>query len=178
MSQAEKELGYKFRLETRVGKLYIEKYIDLKVKAVYQPYERAKTFDVFNAIGDISKKESIQEMRNSILVGSDNEKESTIKATEKDQTSIDKFGLLQEVLTVDKKNQSQAKNIAKNKLKELNKVQKDISISIFGTDDLRAGRIVKFTNKTFDLSGSFLIKSSNHTYNNLIHRVNLTLGEV
>lgn len=178
LAQAEKELGTKYRLEMREGKLYIQKYIDITIKPTYQPYENAKTFEVVKAIGDIGKSESIQELRNSILVYSDNEKPKKIREPSQDTESIKKYGLLQEILIVDKKNQSQASTIAKNKLKELNKISTDISITCLGNDLLRAGRIIEITDNSFNLKGKFLIKSSSHTYNNSIHKASLTLEGV
>ena len=117
-------------------------------------------------------------MRNSILITSDDEKSSKINATAKDTQNISKYGLLQEVMNVDKKNNSQAKQIANNKLKELNRVQQDISFNLLGNDELRSGRILTIENALFNLSGKYLIKSSNHTYVNYIHKCSVTLEEV
>jgi len=177
LTQAEKELGYKFRLETREGKLYIEKYTDLIVNATFQPYENAKSIDVLTAIGNISKKESIQNMRNSILITSDDEKDSSIKVTKDDPVNIKLYGLLQEVSTEQGKNKSETENIAKNKLKELNRVQTDITLDLLGNDILRSGRIINLTNSTFDITGKFIIQSSNHTYDNKIHKTTIVIKE-
>lgn len=177
LSQAEKELGTKYRFEMRAGKLYIQKYIQITVKATYKPTENLASFEVLKAIGELTKSESIQDLKNSILVFSESEKPKRIGEGAKDTKSIEKYGLLQETITVDKKNQSQANNIAKNKLKELNKISTDINITVLGHDDLRAGRIIEFVASNYDMKGKFLIKASSHSYNNSIHKATLTLEE-
>ena len=174
IEQATKETGIKYRLEMRAGKIYIVKYIEISIDPVFYTSE-SESFKILNAIGEITKSESIQEMKNSILVTSDDEKSSSIKSTSKDVDNIEKYGLLQEVITVDKKNESQAKNIANNKLKELKKKKKNITLSLLGSDELRAGRILTINNKLFNLSGKYLIKSSSHTVNNSIHNCSVTV---
>ena len=178
IQQVEHETGVKYRLETRAGKVYVIKYYEISINPTFQPSENIPSFKILNAIGDISKSESIQDMRNSILVTSDDEKSTKINATEKDQKNIDTYGLLQEVMTVDKKDESQARQIAKNKLKELNKIQKDITVNLLGNDEFRAGRILSIENALFSLSGKYLIKSSNHSVNGSIHKCSVTLSEV
>ena len=160
----------------RAGKLYIEKYTDLIVKASFQPASNLVEFDVMDAIGSISKNESIQDMRNSIHISSNDEKSSRVIAIAEDTSNINKYGLLQEVESVNDKDISKASNIAKNKLNELNKVNEDISIELLGNDIVRAGRILEINNDIFGLSGYYLIKECTHTYNNGIHKMSLNVG--
>lgn len=178
IQQVEQETGTKYRLEMRAGKIYVIKYYEISINPTFQPGENLNPFKILDAIGSITKNESIQDMRNSILITSDDEKSSKINATAKDTQNISKYGLLQEVMNVDKKNNSQAKQIANNKLKELNRVQQDISFNLLGNDELRSGRILTIENALFNLSGKYLIKSSNHTYVNYIHKCSVTLEEV
>lgn len=178
MQQVEHETGTKYRLEMRAGKMYIIKYYEININPAFAPSDYAPSFKVLNVLGNISKEENIQDMRNSILVTSDDEKSAKIKATAVDNESIKTFGLLQDVLTADKKDASQAKHIAKNKLNELNRIQEDISISVLGHDDFKSGRIIPLTNKPYNLSGKYLIKSANHTYSNSIHKCDLTIKGV
>lgn len=177
ISQVEKETGKKYRLEMKAGKLFIIEYIELDINPVFFMPD-GSSFNVLDAMGEISKSESLQDMKNSIVITSDNEKESNIISSVKDNSNIEKYGLLQDVMTVDKKNESQAKNIAKNKLKELNKVNKDTTISLLGNDSLRAGRILTINNDTYKLNGRYLIKSSSHSVNNNIHKCSVVVGEV
>lgn len=178
IQQVEQETGEKYRLEMRAGKLYIIKYYEIAVNPTFQASENSETFKILNAIGEVSKSESIQDMKNSILITSDDEKSAKVSAKVESTSNIKKYGLLQDVVSVDKKNESQAKQIANNKLKELNRVQEDISISLLGNDELRAGRIITLENALFNLSGKYLIKSSSHTYNNSIHKCSINVQKV
>lgn len=163
--QVENETNIKYRLEMLKGKLYITKYKEI-------------TVNLSKAFGNISKNESIQNMKNSILVSSQDQNSDRIIEKAEDKKSIKIYGLLQDVLTLDSQNESQAENIAQNRLKKLNRIKENISISVLGSDTLRAGRIIVIENKVFDLSGKYLIKSSSHTYNNFIHKCDLVLEEV
>lgn len=176
--QVQNETGIEYRLEMLEGKLYITKYKEITVDLQFQPAETLATFDITKILGNISKNESIQNMRNSVLVSSQDQESTRIVQKAEDKKSIEVFGLLQDVLTLDDKNESQTKNVAQNKLEKLNKVQEDINISVLGNDSLRAGRIISIENKLFDLSGKYLIKSSSHTYNNSIHKCDLILEGV
>ncbi len=178
LKQATDSLGIKYRLEMRAGKLYIEKYTDLIVTPRFKPAPNIAAFNPLHAIGRISKSESIADMKNSILISSGDEKSSRVIAEAKDESSIAKFGLLQEVESVDDKDLGQAKNIAKNKLKELNKIGGDIPVSLLGDDQVRSGRILEVDNDMFKLKGQYLVKDCTHTYHNRIHTMDLTLEKV
>lgn len=178
LKQATDSLGINYRLEMRAGKLHIEKYTDLIIKPRFKPAPNVASFNPLKVIGSISKTESIADMRNSILISSSNEKSSRVIATAKDDRNIAKFGLLQDVESVNDKNIAQAKVIAQNKLKELNKVNEDISITVLGDDKVRAGRILEIDNDMFKLKGQYLVKDCTHKYHNRIHTMDLTLEKV
>lgn len=178
LKQATDALGIKYRLEMRAGKLYIEKYTDLIIKPRFKPAPNIAPFNPLKAIGSISKTESIADMRNSILISSSDEKSSRVIATAKDDKNIAKFGLLQDVESVDDKNIAQAKVIAQNKLKELNKVNEDISIKLLGDDKVRAGRILEINNDMFKLKGQYLVKDCTHMYQKRVHTMDLTIEKV
>ncbi|MSU03210.1 hypothetical protein [Tissierella pigra] len=178
LEQATNEWGTNYRLEMREGKLYIEKYTDLIITPRFKPASNVASLNPLKTIGSISKSESIADMRNSILISSNDEKSSRVIATAKDEKSISKFGLLQEIESVDDKDMAKAKLIAQNKLKELNKIKEDISIKLLGDDNVRAGRILEVDNDTFKLKGQYLIKDCTHTYQNRIHTMDLTLERV
>lgn len=178
LKQATDSLGINYRLEMRAGKLHIEKYTDLIIKPRFKPAPNVASFNPLKVIGSISKTESIADMRNSILISSSDEKSSRVVAEVKDDNNIAKFGLLQEVESVDDKDIAQARNIAQNKLKELNRIGQDISIKLLGDDNVRAGRILEIDNDMFDLKGQYLVKDCTHSYQNRIHTMDLTLEKV
>lgn len=179
LEQATKKMGIKYRLESREGKIFVEKYTDLVIRPAFKPAPNVGGLDVMKFIGGISKSESIADMRNSILVTSNNEKSSKVVAKATDSNNISKFGLLQDIETVDDETVGEASNIANNKLKELNKIGEDISIGpLLGDDNVRSGRILEVDNDIFDLKGQYLVKECTHNYQNRIHIMNVTVEQV
>jgi hypothetical protein len=178
LEQATRETGVKYRLEMRVGKLFVEKYTDLIVKATFKPASNIAPFDVTQAIGEISSSRSIQDMRNSIIITSYDEKSTRVLANTQDQTNISKYGLLQDVQSVDDKDIAQARNIANNQLKLLNKIAEDTSIELLGNDQVRAGRILLLEETVTGLSGQYLVKECTQSYSNQIHTMKLNIEKV
>lgn len=120
--------------------------------------------DIFGVGVDYSLGKSIENMSNKVLVVSGEEKNNKIYATVQDDKSIKKYGLLQTIETVEADDKSKARNIAKNKLKELNRVTEDISITCLGNFDIIAGRRVKIHNE--ELKDVYLVKEVTHNYTN------------
>lgn len=121
--------------------------------------------------------ESISEMKNKILVISNEQEEVGICAEAKDEKNIKRYGMLQEIVEVDpdKDDMSKVRNIAEKKLKELNRVQRKASLEVLATDDLRAGRILEVDIEEFGLKGNYLIKSCTHSISKGHHKANLEL---
>ena len=113
-------------------------------------------------------------MKNRILVTSNEQESTEILAIAEDTKNIEKYGSLQEIINVDpEQKEAKVRNIAKTKLKELNKVFKTVSLEGFGDDNFRAGRVVYLNNSKLKLFGEFLIKSCVHTWRKGEHIVNL-----
>lgn len=178
IDQEEKTTGKKYRMEMREGKLCIEPYKNLKVKARYQIATNTGDFDATLNLGNVSKTLTIENMVNSVLVTSSEEKSVRVVAKAQNKDFIQKFGLLQNIESVDKKDKAKAQNIANNKLKELCKIGESISIEILGSDGLRSGRIIEINNKEYDLKGGYLIKDCKHSYINKIHKCSATIERV
>lgn len=175
LDRATKETGVRYRLEMRAGKLNILDYADLEVYATFQPAKNLGAFDVTKAIRSINKNLSIVDMKNSIIVTSNNAEISAVLASEKDNINIEKFGLLQEVLSVDKKETSQAYNIARKQLAMLNRVVENTTIEMFGNDAVRAGRILHINESSFSLTDKYLVKSCTHTLKKQLHLMTLNV---
>ncbi|MEH6940773.1 XkdQ/YqbQ family protein [Bacillus sp. JJ722] len=164
LSQATKELGIKYRMEMRGGTLVIEKQKDLYVKARV------------DLIGNPSRSQSIEEMKNSIVIVSGDEKVTKVVAKAKDNKNIKKYGLLQDVQSVDQKDIAKAQNIANQTLKELNVIKEDNSIELLGDDNVRAGRLLKVNEPITGIVGTYLITDCKQSLNNGIRKMSLTLG--
>lgn len=130
-----------------------------------------------NIFGMPTLTESISNMKNVVLVVSNDSEDESIYAKAEDTESIQKYGMLQEVVEVDpdKDDISKVRNIASQKLKELNKVLTTSSLDVLGNDELRAGRLLDVEIKEFSLKEEFLIKSCTHTFPKGKHICNLEL---
>lgn len=158
LEQVNNELGTKYIIEFENNVFNIVPFKKINVQFRYK-----KT-------ADESMTESILEMKNSILVISNEQDSDEILATAKDEENIKKYGSLQEIINVSPdEDEAKVRNIAKTKLKELNKVFKTASIKGFGNDDFRAGRVITLDNIAFGLVGDYLIKSCSHTWVNNEH---------
>jgi predicted nucleic acid-binding Zn-ribbon protein len=174
LSQAEKALGTKYRMEMRLGKLYIEHQQDLVVKPMFQLAPNIAPVPVTAVISNPSRMRSIEEMRNSIKITCNDK----VVAEIRDEGLIARYGLLQEVQSIDEKEQGQARQIAANLLKDLGRVFEEISIEVPGADEVRAGRIIEVEEPITGLKGQYLIKDVTHTVEKGIHTMQLGLGVV
>jgi hypothetical protein len=165
LDQVEKETGVKYRMEMRGSELHIVKGSDLIISAKFN----------MEAIINPSRSRSAVDMKNVILVVSDDEKVTKVLAKAEDAKNKKKFGVMQKVHTVDKKDVAQAKNIANKMLKELNKIVETGEIELIGNDEARAGRILVINEPVTGLVGRYFIKTVNHTSNKGIHMMKLSL---
>ncbi len=130
-----------------------------------------------NIFGMPTLTESIADMKNVVLVVSNDSEDESIYAKAEDKESIKKYGMLQEIVEVDpdKDDISKVRNIAAQKLKELNKVLTTSSLDVLGNDELRAGRLLDVEIKEFGIKEEFLIKSCIHIFPKGNHICNLEL---
>ncbi|WP_270445730.1 hypothetical protein [Fusobacterium varium] len=166
LEQVNNELGTKYLIEFEDNKFNIIPFKKINVQFRYK-----KTTDE-------SVTESILEMKNSVLVVSNEQDDAEILATAKDEENIEKYGRLQEIISVSPdEDEAKVRNIAKIKLKELNKIFKTVSIKGFGDDNFRAGRVITLDNIVLGLHGDYLIKSCSHTWVDNEHLVTLEVEQ-
>ena len=96
----------------------------------------------------------------------------------KDDESIKKYGLLQHIESYDEKTKGNVDNIATNKLKELNRINEDLSMTILGNEKMRSGRILEFNINNYNLTGEFLIKDCEHEIIKGHHKCHVVLEKV
>lgn len=166
LNQVNNELGTKYLLEFEDNKFNVVPFKKINVQFRYKH------------TSEESLTESILEMKNSILVISNEQDDTEILATAKDEENIKKYGSLQEIISVSPdEDEAKVRNIAKTKLKELNKVFKTGNIKGFGDDNFRAGKVIKLDNAVFSFIGDYLIKSCSHTWVKGEHLVTLEVEQ-
>lgn len=125
-------------------------------------------------INSPSLKVSMQDLRNRVVIADNSDKNRT-RVTISDSKSISKYGLLQEVETVDTSKTNNLKKIAGDKLKELNKLTRSISMSMLGDYRMRKGVIMPIDCEEYGVKGDFLIKSSKHEIDGNVEKVTVNL---
>ena len=164
----------KFFIEFDKNKLIVSPYKKIKVFGTYE-MQKDKFININENIGGVSLSKSIVDMKNSVLVITENKGAIRTIGEEQDSKSIEKYGKLQEVVTLDEKEFSKANLVAKNELKKLNRITEDFSIDVLGDDNVKSGRVIDIDLPLFNLKGEYLIKESNHTISNHIHKISLKL---
>ena len=164
----------KFFIEFDNGTLKIMPYKKIKVFGQFE-IQKDKFININENIGGVSLTKSIVDMKNSVLVITENKGAIRTIGQEQDTKSIEKYGKLQQVVTLDEKEFSKANLVAKNELKKLNRITEDFGIDVLGDDKVKSGRVIDIDLPLFNLKGEYLIKESNHTISNNIHRINLKL---
>ena len=164
----------KFFIEFNNGILKVMPYQKIKVVGQYE-MQKNKFININENIGGVSLSKSIVDMKNSVLVVTENKGAIRTIGQEQDTKSIEKYGKLQEVVTLDEKEFSKANLVAKNELKKLNRITEDFSIDVLGDDNVKSGRVIDVDLPLFNLKGEYLIKESNHTISNHIHKISLKL---
>lgn len=164
----------KFFIEFDNGTLKVMPYQKIKVFGTFE-IQKDKFININENIGGVSLSKSIVDMKNSVLVITENKGAIRTIGEEQDSKSIEKYGKLQEVVTLDEKEFSKANLVAKNELKKLNKITEDFGIDVLGDDKVKSGRVIDIDLPLFNLKGEYLIKESNHTISNHIHKISLKL---
>ena len=164
----------KFFIEYDKDTLKVGPFKKIKVTGQYKMHKDTY-IDVAKNIGEVSLSRSIVDMKNSILVVTQDKKAVRTIGKEQDNENIKKYGMLQEVITLDEKEFKKANLVAKNELKKLNNITEDFSIDVLGDDKVKSGRVIDIDIPLFNLKGEYLIKESSHSVQNEIHRINLKL---
>lgn len=166
LSQATAETGIDYIKEMIEYTLTISKLSDMKIAPKL----------LFGS--DISVDSSIEDMKNKIIVQSNDENDNTIYAISKNDWSIQRYGLLQEIQTIDSKNKSQASQIATNFILKNNKISKTLSLNVVGidgADDIKANRMIQINLPNFGINDWIRIKSANHKVTSTSHTIDLSL---
>lgn len=175
MEKVKAETGNKYRMEMVDDVLTIRNQTDLLINPKVRLSNNTAQFPVTAAISNPSRSISIEDMKNKVIVTTSEDTSTSVYAESSDATNISKYGLLTEIVTVDAENESQARNIAKNTLAELNKTTEDVSLDLLGHDDIKAGRLIDIDEPITGIVGRYLIKSASHTETNGIHKVSIQL---
>lgn len=176
LDQVRKVTGRKYRIECQHGIVEIKPLVELKVNA-YSSLSGGVQFLVQELAGGFSATNSMQDMKNSIIVSSNKEDNVAVRARQADNANIMRYGLLQQVELLDDEEKTSPGQIARTLLAELNKIKKIRNVELLGSDLVRSGRILTFDYPELDFKGDFKVSSCKHTLSGGVHKMSLGLDD-
>lgn len=168
--------GKNYIMEMNEGNFCILDRENLRINCEIKLAKNVAPFSLSRVLGNISLKENINDMKNSIQTYKEDGKNIKEIYLANDEELISKFGLLQGTYRLE--TSKQAKAMANQILKESSKIGRELTVDVLGDFKLRAGRIVNLSEKEFALSGEYLLKSVTHNISSSVHTCSLTLDEV
>jgi len=120
--------------------------------------------------------QSIEDLRNQVrVIGGDDKKPLT--STVKDAASITRFGIMQHLENADSDaTAAQVKQLAEQRLKELNVIDDEATITALGFDDVKSGVCTYVYDKMTGILGGYYVSTDTHTFSNGMHTMSLTLS--
>ncbi|MHB9950793.1 hypothetical protein CF055_17420 [Clostridium botulinum] len=163
LEQCKREIGEHYIMEMQGKTLYINRVVDLKINSTVLIEK------------DYSISRSIEDMQNNIIAVNN---DGRVLVNVKDNKNIKIFGELTDIISVEDENISRANNIARNELKEKNKIKKELSFNTIDTGRgiyINCNRLIRVNLGKYGVNGWYRIKSTQHTLNNNIHKIGITI---
>lgn len=143
-------------------------------KVVIEEKKKIKIHPSFLMADEAAITRSIEDLRNEVKVVKDNK----VVATALDASSIKKLGTVRRVEEVnDDVSVAKAQNVAKQQLKDLNRMKSTKQITLLVTDgywDIKKNRLIKL--KGGGLDGWYRIRSSSHSIEGNMHTVEIEVS--
>jgi len=143
-------------------------------KVVVEEKKKIKINPSFLMADEAAITRSIEDLKNEVKVIRDNK----VIASASDASSIQKLGTVRKVEEVQKDvSVAKAQNIAKKQLKDLNRMKSVKQVTLLVTDgywDIKKNRLIKL--KGGGLDGWYRIRSSNHSIEGNIHKVEIEVS--
>lgn len=174
LEQVSTETGRTFLYRVEGGKLWLKDMPNDVLTLVHRPFDNIKEFNPTWALGQVSGSRSLSNLRNSIVLAKEENDTAYILATAENSESIATFGRLQKVISVDDNMSGSTANIVKNTLAQYNKLSGEYSVTMYGDDNVKSGRCVRFNSGAFGLAGVYRVQSVTHYYS-VPHLMDLTV---
>ena len=174
LEQVSTETGRTFLYRVEGGKLWLKDMPNDVLTLFHRPFDNVKEFNPTWALGQVSGSRSLSNLRNSIVLAKEENDTAYILATAENSESIATFGKLQKVISVDDSMTGSTANIVQNALAQYNKLSGEYSVTMYGDDQVKSGRCVRFNSGAFGLAGIYRVQSVTHYYS-VPHLMDLTV---
>lgn len=174
LEQVSTATGRTFLYRVEGGKLWLKDMPNDVLTLKHKPFDNVQSFDPTWALGPVSGSRSLSTLRNSIVLAKEENDTAYILASAENSESIATFGKLQKVLTVDDSMSGSTASIVQNALAQYNKLSGEYSVTMYGDDNVKSGRCVRFNSGAFGLAGVYRVQSVTHYYG-IPHTMDLTV---
>lgn len=165
--------GKNYFMRVRDGALNIYDYPQTVTFAKHR-FEAGNEIDVTYALGSVDGSDSVTDMRNNIVVVSEDNGTAKVLATAQNVAAVAKFGQLTKTIKRSSDEENPAAKAA-NTLKELGNIKTTRSVGdMLGSEAVTAGVLLLFSSDRYGLTGVYLVKSVTHTFG-AAHRMSLDL---
>lgn len=147
-------------IDCKNGGLNIRQY--QTEESLIVPVAQALTVNGLNTFNNVTVKNSVQKLRNKIIVTDNANDKIALYKPKQDKDSIATYGLLTHVEKIDTNKKNDIPKLLEDKLAELNRVEEKIDLSIIGDYRAGKGKIIPVNLEEYGLTDSFLILSANH----------------
>lgn len=180
----ERKTGKRYNVEMRQGQIYFEEIKDLVIKGTFRLAPNLPVNDVFDNPLGADRSRTIDSMRNRVKIlieRSDDEKNKgkaqyEVVATAQDQSSILKFGLLEDTYKIDEEDASKAKAVSEILLDRLNKIHETNSLKLMGDSAFKAGRLLVVDEPITGMKNTYMIIWAKHTVVSQQHTMEIELA--
>lgn len=166
LTLTEKQNGRRFILVNRDGKVHL---LERKKQTVRQVIENG--VNLLSA----SYSQSIEDMRNRVIVYGGDKEKGELSASETNRELINKYGYMVHIERVQDVKESEIKQLAKQRLKELATINDEATVDALGIDDVIAGSAIYAKESMSGIIGGFYVSADSHTYSKGAHTMSLTL---
>ena len=164
LEQVSTETGRTFLYRVEGGRLWLKDMPNDVLTLVHRPFDNVKEFNPTWALGQVSGSRSLSSLRNSIVLAKEENDTAYILATAENSESIATFGKLQKVISVDDSMAGSTASIVQNALAQYNKLSGEYTVTMYGDDNVKSGRCVRFNSGAFGLAGVYRVQSVTHYY--------------
>jgi len=173
LDDAFKKTGKKYSIKQNVEKVNIVQSKEILVNAFYDL--SGQSINITDTVSDFQASNSIENLKNKILVVDSGDKDIKILASATDENSRAKYGLLQQIETPSDDDKSSKSIIAANLLKELNQITETRSVEMLGSDDVVSGVILVFDYPDLDFTGKYFVRQVNHSFDGTLRKMECDL---
>lgn len=167
LTLTEKQNGRRFILVNRDGKVHL---LERKKQTVRQVIENG--VNLLSA----SYSQSIEDMRNRVIVYGGDKEKGELSASETNRELINKYGYMVHIERVQDVKESEIKQLAKQRLKELATINDEATVVALGIDDVIAGSAIYAKESMTSIVGGYYVSADKHSFSNGLHTMSLTLS--